>query len=461
MGYPEAFNELEQWRDEVRGSLSGDAIIIAIKERIAQETDQDRLDILDQFLAEEHKTLGHHAAAKAIVARRPDQQVLRWHDDWRDRNRGGDIVLALEERMRSETHPLRVQTLRWLLAQEHQARGNYLAAQALYLAEVDSRPDSPRPLISLAMQKLFHEYVPEEAMRFANRAVLVAMQAGVFRREALGMKARIALKLSDHGTIESVLREIMQLTFTRGNIDIGAERDFFDQLPPNSITPDVAAAYHEYCCARGQRRTASEQQIRQFVLAAVRPRWLKVARIIADVLKECERNELATRDYAIAERIRALIADGKLEAQGNIAKWRYSEVRARDMRPDAENDVSSSTGTSDDAGPVRSIAGRVLSMEVGCREVEVPITIYAPVDKGDHWRCTYEIIWPDERKIGTGNGIDSAQALLIALRFVGAQLYTSKAHAEGKLKCPGLRAGYGFPLPWNMRDLAVGEDRYL
>ncbi len=112
------------------------------------------------------------------------------------------------------------------------------------------------------MQKLYHESRPEDAMRFADLAVAVAMRAGMYRRDALGMKARIALELSDYATVESVLREIMQLVFTRGNADCGAERDFFDQLPPGSIDPDVASAYHEYCYARGHRRTPSDDKFK-------------------------------------------------------------------------------------------------------------------------------------------------------------------------------------------------------
>jgi hypothetical protein len=284
-------------------------------------------------------------------------------------------------------------------------------------------------------------------MRFADRAVAVAMRAGVFRREALGLKARIAVELSDYIMVESVLREVMHLTFTRGNLDIDVERDFFDELPPGGIDPEVATAYHEYCNARGRRRTPSDRQMHQFILAATRPQWLNVARIIAEVLKECERNDLSTDDDAIAGWIGTLVADGKLEAQGSLANWCHSEVRLGD----ADNESL----------PARSIAGRVLTMQVGRRAVEVPITIYAPVDKGDHWRCMFEIGWPDKPKLGAGNGIDAPQALLIALKFVGAELYASKAHADGRLKCPGERAGYGFPLPWTMREEAEGEDRYL
>ncbi len=186
-----------------------------------------------------------------------------------------------------------------------------------------------------------------------------------------------------------------------------------------------------------------------------------MARIAADVLKECERNDLESNRDAIVAGVRVLVANGRLEAQGNLAWWSYIEVRLRDTPPIVENDGSSPERTHNEAEPDRSIAGRVLIITVGRREVEVPITIYAPIDKGDHWRCAFEIGWPDKPKLGAGNGIDAMQALLIALKFIGTELYTSKAHAAGKLKCPGLRAGYGFPLPQTIRDLAEGEDRYL
>jgi hypothetical protein len=155
-----------------------------------------------------------------------------------------------------------------------------------------------------------------------------------------------------------------------------------------------------------------------------------------------------------------MAADGRLEVQGNLAHWRYSEVR----RPDTTWAHGLESDPYDDASSERvdaaMIAGRILTLKVDRRDVDVPIKVYAPVDKGDHWRCDFEIGWPDKPKRGKGNGIDAAQALMMALRFVGAELYTSKAHAAGKLKCPGQRAGDGFPLPWSLRALAEGEDRF-
>lgn len=100
-------------------------------------------------------------------------------------------------------------------------------------------------------------------------------------------------------------------------------------------------------------------------------------------------------------------------------------------------------------------------MEVDGREVDVPITIYAPVDKTDHWCCEFEIGWPDKRKRSRGNGTDAVQALLIALEMIGMNLYSSEAHAQGKLKWDEPHGGYGFPLNSAMRHRYEGRDRYL
>jgi len=461
MGYPESFNELEQWRNQLRGSLAGAEIIRAIEARMAGEADPERREILEGLLLQEHVAQGNSAAVEEARARDPIREIYRWRDEWRESDRETDVVPALEERIRTEQHPAKLHALRSLLASAHRDRGDYVAAEAVYLADAETGHDRWRPLIALANQKLYDEARPEDAMRVIDRAVAAAMAAGLFRREALGVKARIAAELEDYAAVENVLRQIMALAFTRGNADVGAERDFLDRLPPASIDPAVARAYDEYCRARGRRQTAADAQIDAFILSSARARWLKVARVIADVRKECERSGLAADEHHVSSRIRVMAADGRLEGRGNLAHWRFSEVR----RPDLGSPPGSAAAASNAASPARMeaaiIAGRTLTLKVGRRGVDVPVMIYAPVDKGDHWRCEFEIGWPDKPKRGEGNGIDAVQALTIALKFVGAELYSSKAHKAGKLKCPGQRAGYGFPLPWGLRDLAEDEDRFL
>jgi hypothetical protein len=67
--------------------------------------------------------------------------------------------------------------------------------------------------------------------------------------------------------------------------------------------------------------------IDQALLDAVEDRWLKVARVISDAAK---RAELTTMDEdlgPVAERLKALIQEGRIEVRGNPDLWRHSEVR--------------------------------------------------------------------------------------------------------------------------------------
>ena len=107
------------------------------------------------------------------------------------------------------------------------------------------------------------------------------------------------------------------------------------------------------------------------------------------------------------------------------------------------------------------ILSRLLKLEADGGETDVPITIHLPVDMQDHWRCDYEIGWPEGIKRAKGLGIDSVQALLIALKNIGAEIYASDAHRSGRLMWDRRGAGYGFPLVPGIRDLYEGDDKLL
>lgn len=63
------------------------------------------------------------------------------------------------------------------------------------------------------------------------------------------------------------------------------------------------------------------------ILSVVETHWLKVARIILDTAGRLGDAYDASRYDEIAARIVALVDAGRLESQGNLAHWRYSEVR--------------------------------------------------------------------------------------------------------------------------------------
>ena len=330
MGYPESFNEIDDWCHELRRTHIGENIIRALEERIEAESDPDRLHILNWFLAREYEAQGNQAAVEAVRRRDPVEEIHRWHQDWQQRQPDTDIIPVLEDRIRRETHPSRLHTLRYFLADAHRDRGNYAASEAVFLADFEANPAEPMPLIFLAGQKLYYEEQPEAAMPVIDRAVEVALRSGTFRRHALGVKARIALALDRHDVVEDVLRQLLVLTFTRGNADCGVERDFLDRLPPGSIDGDVARAYDEYCRERGALPREFEQQIDDFILSSAAAGWRKVADITSDVLRACGREKIEIGEYAIVKRVRYLADHDELQARGDLRRRKESEVRLPD-----------------------------------------------------------------------------------------------------------------------------------
>jgi Protein of unknown function len=327
MGYPESFNEIDRWCEELRRTQVGADVVRALEERIETESDPERLQILNWFLAGEYEAQGNQAAVEAIHRRDPTAEIHRWHQEWQQSQADTDIIPVLEDRIWRETHPSRLHTLRYFLADAHRDRGNYAASEAVFLADFETDPARPMPLIFLAGQKLYYEEQPEAAMPVIDRAIEVALRSGTFRRHALSVKARIALALDRHDVVEDVLRQIMALAFTRGNADINAERDFLDRLTPGSIDADVARAYDAYCRERGALPEALEQHIDDLILSSAAAQWRNVAGIISDVLSACERDKVEISEYAIGKRVRFLVEHDKLQAKGDLHHPRDSEVK--------------------------------------------------------------------------------------------------------------------------------------
>jgi len=105
------------------------------------------------------------------------------------------------------------------------------------------------------------------------------------------------------------------------------------------------------------------------------------------------------------------------------------------------------------------IATRHLIFRDEGRTTDVPIRIHAPEKAEADWICRFEIGWPEEKIERWGTGVDAVQALLFALQMIGAEVYTSPQHQSGRLEWLERGRGYGFPVPDNIRDLLVGDDR--
>ena len=93
------------------------------------------------------------------------------------------------------------------------------------------------------------------------------------------------------------------------------------------------------------------------------------------------------------------------------------------------------------------IAERVLKLRGGQGDVEIPVLIFAPQRTEDDWSCQIEIGWPGEKLTRIAVGVDAVQALELALKMIGAQIYASDHHESGALEWLKPEKGYGFPCP--------------
>ena len=109
------------------------------------------------------------------------------------------------------------------------------------------------------------------------------------------------------------------------------------------------------------------------------------------------------------------------------------------------------------------VASRILELHSDSgRQIEVLVRIFAPERADVDWICRFEIGWPEGKAERWGAGVDTVQAMLSACQMIGAEIYTSVYHQEGRLTWLREGAGYGFPVPNNIRDLLIGDDaRYL
>ena len=97
------------------------------------------------------------------------------------------------------------------------------------------------------------------------------------------------------------------------------------------------------------------------------------------------------------------------------------------------------------------VAERRLIVTSPSGDTEVPVRLFQPENDEGMWICRYEIEWPGQKRSHFAGGVDSFQALILALQMIGAELYASAHHKAGSLKWFERYRGYGFPVGCNLR----------
>ena len=169
----------------------------------------------------------------------------------------GEAIDIVSKRMRTASEE-EEHTLASELASLLPTAGRYLEALQLLNEMIVRYPDEVRPSISKAMLYLYYIKDAEEALRCINLALKRAYRTLSFRRDALGVKARILLQLRRGEELSDVLEEIISLRIVKNIPDVGRERDFVDRAPPGLIRKNVLARYNQFRPKRATDSMADE-----------------------------------------------------------------------------------------------------------------------------------------------------------------------------------------------------------
>jgi Protein of unknown function len=75
--------------------------------------------------------------------------------------------------------------------------------------------------------------------------------------------------------------------------------------------------------------SVSEAQIDQIIFSVMIPQWRKMALMVGDAFVRCKEVGLPISAEVVAARIQALVEAGRLEGEGDLRRWRHSEVRLK------------------------------------------------------------------------------------------------------------------------------------
>ena len=73
--------------------------------------------------------------------------------------------------------------------------------------------------------------------------------------------------------------------------------------------------------------TVTTAAIDELILSCMKPLWRKTAMVVGKAVQRSQQKGLLVSDQIIAARIEALAEAGLIDNQGDVRKWRHSEVR--------------------------------------------------------------------------------------------------------------------------------------
>ena len=171
-------------------------------------------------------------------------ELHRWADQMRYSLPVGEAVDRVRSRLRSAGGEDQF-TLAHILGLFLVEAERYDEAVSLFESVIEQQPNHVRSAIAKAM--IYRRDDPEKALKAIDVALERALRTRFYRRQALGEKARILVKLRRGEAMGQVLEQIMSLEMFSDVRDTGRERDFVDRAPPGLISEDIVARYNKFC----------------------------------------------------------------------------------------------------------------------------------------------------------------------------------------------------------------------
>ncbi|KJC40081.1 hypothetical protein UP09_23845 [Bradyrhizobium sp. LTSP885] len=156
----------------------------------------------------------------------------------------------------------------------------------------------------------------EQAEEILDHLILAARELDEAKAAAAILEDRDADVASLNAVVIRLSSELLDTIFER-----------FPDLVPFSEFPEISSSLRWDQVQLPP--TVSEAQVDEIVSSVIVRQWRKMARIVGDAVKRGGALDLKIPDEVFAARIQLLVDVGRCECQGDLRKWRHSEVRLK------------------------------------------------------------------------------------------------------------------------------------
>ncbi|MBV9217878.1 MAG: hypothetical protein JOY94_00550 [Methylobacteriaceae bacterium] len=165
-----------------------------------------------------------------------------WYSDLLKMDKGRDFSDIVKQKLVDSVADER-RIVEHILSMELKRTGRYDEARDVLERQIRQDPNDVLPASWLAELFLGFQDRPEEALTAIDCAIESTKRLRAFRRLALGVKGRVAIRLGRYDLLEQVLLSILNLRVKKDELDIGLERDFFDRADRDKLSEEVAVRY--------------------------------------------------------------------------------------------------------------------------------------------------------------------------------------------------------------------------